>query len=137
MPWPVPSMALSRTSSSYSDYFFRRAPVFQRHAVKLRLVRRDPSAVQQEIVVEHFPVELGRGNEAAVQIDDRWLSRKHCRLVLADGALYVHDLSSRHGTLVNGQPIRECQLLPGDELCIGLTHFIAEYEPELALQARS
>jgi pSer/pThr/pTyr-binding forkhead associated (FHA) protein len=100
--------------------------------VKLHLVCRDPLALQPEIVVEQFPVELGRGPEAGVRIDDRWLSRKHCRLAVAEGVLMVRDLSSRHGTFVNGQAISECQLLPGDELCIGLTHFLAEYETELA-----
>ena len=100
--------------------------------VKLRLVCRDPHAPQPEILVESFPVELGRGPESAVRIDDRWLSRRHCRLYLVGGILQVRDMASRHGTFVNGQPIRECQLLPGDELCIGLTHYVADYEPEFA-----
>ena len=104
-----------------------RAPI----AVKLHLICRDPLASQREIVVEQFPVELGRGPESAVRIDDRWLSRKHCRFLLSGGTLQVRDLSSRHGTFVNGQPISECPLLPGDELCVGLTHFVAEYEPDL------
>ena len=100
--------------------------------VILRLICRDPLAPQPEILVESFPVELGRGAEAAVRIDDRWLSRRHCRLDLVGGIVQVRDMASRHGTFVNGQPVRECQLLPGDELCIGLTHFVAEYEPQFA-----
>ena len=67
-----------------------------------------------------------------MRIDDRWLSRQHCHLFTVDGVLFVRDLGSRHGTFVNGQAIRESQVLPGDELCVGLTHFIAEYELELA-----
>jgi hypothetical protein len=99
-------------------------------AVKLRLLCRDPLAPQAEILVESFPVDLGRGAEATVQIDDRWLSRRHCRLDVDGGFVSVRDMASRHGTYVNGQQVTESQLLPGDELCIGLTHFVAEYEPE-------
>jgi pSer/pThr/pTyr-binding forkhead associated (FHA) protein len=100
--------------------------------VKLRLLCRDPLAPQPEILIESFPVVLGRGAEASVRIDDRWLSRRHCRLEIAGGTVQVRDLGSRHGTYVNGQLVRECQLLPGDELCIGLTHYVAKYEPEFA-----
>jgi len=96
--------------------------------VKLRLVCQDTLAFPREIVVDQFPIELGRGQNVGVRIDDRWLSRRHCRLDMVDGVLTVRDLGSRHGTYINGQVVRESKLLPGDELCIGLTHFVAEYE---------
>ena len=51
--------------------------------------------------------------------------------------LLVRDLGSRHGTYVNGQQVTEARLAPGDELCIGLTHFLAEYEPASAVLAAS
>ena len=63
-----------------------------------------------------------------MRIDDRWLSRRHCRLELREGTLVVRDLGSRHGTFVNGRSISECKLLPGDKLSFGLTHFVAEYD---------
>ena len=94
----------------------------------IRLVCQDHLASPREIVVERFPVDLGRGEDAGLRIDDRWLSRRHCRLDLIDGVLTVRDLGSRHGTYINGQVVRESKLLPGDELCIGLSHFVAEYE---------
>jgi pSer/pThr/pTyr-binding forkhead associated (FHA) protein len=103
-------------------------------AVKLLLVCQDTLAFPREIVVERFPIELGRGQTVGVRIDDRWLSRRHCCLDLSDdGGLIVRDLGSRHGTFVNGHQIVECRLAPGDELCIGLSHFLAEYEPDSAV----
>jgi pSer/pThr/pTyr-binding forkhead associated (FHA) protein len=96
--------------------------------VKLKLLCQDPLASPREIVVERFPVELGRGDDANIRIDDRWLSRHHCRLDVVDGQLHVQDLGSRHGTYVNGQSVCDCKLLPGDELRIGLSHFVAQYE---------
>jgi pSer/pThr/pTyr-binding forkhead associated (FHA) protein len=89
---------------------------------------RDALARPPVVVLDQFPCDLGRGDDASVQINDRWLSRRHCRLVLEDGVLTVHDLGSRHGTFVNGQRISECKLLPGDELSIGLSKFVAEYD---------
>ena len=96
--------------------------------MKVKLLCQDPLASPREIVVDHFPCDLGRGSEVTVRIDDRWLSRRHCRLDLAEGVIVVRDLGSRHGTFVNGRSISECKLLPGDRLCLGLTHLVAEYE---------
>jgi pSer/pThr/pTyr-binding forkhead associated (FHA) protein len=98
--------------------------------VKLKLVCQHPLASPREIVVERFPIELGRGIDVTVRIDDRWLSRRHCRIDLINDVLTVLDLESRHGTYINGQSVTESKLLPGDELCVGLSHFVAEYEPE-------
>jgi pSer/pThr/pTyr-binding forkhead associated (FHA) protein len=105
--------------------------------VKLKLLCQDPLAPLREIVVESFPVELGRGQNVTLRIDDRWLSRRHCRLQQSGDAIVVCDLDSRHGTYVNGKSVSECKLLPGDELCVGLTHFVAEYELERASLAAS
>lgn len=96
----------------------------------VKLVSQDPLASPREIVIESFPCDLGRAAEAAVRIDDRWLSRRHCRLELADGRVVVRDLGSRHGTFVNGRTVSESQLLPGDRLGLGLTHFVAEFGAE-------
>ena len=97
-------------------------------AVQVKLLCRDTLAHPRVIVLDQFPSELGRGADVAVRIDDRWLSRRHCRLDVAEGVVVVRDLGSRHGTFVNGKSINECKFLPGDELCIGLSHFVAEYD---------
>jgi pSer/pThr/pTyr-binding forkhead associated (FHA) protein len=98
-------------------------------AVKIKLVCQDSAAAPREFFVDRFPCELGRGLDVAIRLDDRWLSRRHCRLDLIDGEVLVSDLSSRHGTLVNGIPVDRRKLLPGDRLCIGSTHFVVEFAP--------
>jgi len=100
--------------------------------VQVKLLCRDPLASPRVVVLDQFPAELGRAADVAVQIDDCWLSRKHCRLAWESGVLVVRDLDSRHGTYVNGERIGECKLLPGDELRIGLSHFVAQYDASLA-----
>ncbi len=96
--------------------------------MQVKLLCRDNLASPRVIVVDQFPSDLGRGADVAVRIVDRWLSRRHCRLDVADGVVVVRDLGSRHGTFVNGQSVNECKLLPGDEVGIGLSHFVAEYD---------
>jgi pSer/pThr/pTyr-binding forkhead associated (FHA) protein len=100
--------------------------------VIVKLVGQDPVASPREIVIDQFPCDLGRAAEVTVRIDDRWLSRRHCRLELRDGLIVVRDLGSRHGTFVNGRSISECKLLPGDRLSFGLTHFVAQYDAPAA-----
>lgn len=104
-------------------------------AVKLRLISQDPLACPREIVLDQFPAEIGRGTDVALRIDDRWISRRHCRLTLEGDELVVHDLGSRHGTYVNGQAIEQSRLLPGNELCLGLSHFIVQLIPDESLVA--
>src|SRR6187455_402712 len=71
----------------------------------IKLVCQDHLASPREIVVERFPIELGRGEDVGLRIDDRWLSRRHCRLDMIDGVLTVRDLGSRHGTFINGENV--------------------------------
>ena len=62
-------------------------------------------------------------------LDDRWVSRRHWEVVDEEGVLVVRDLGSKYGTFVNGRPISQAALLPGDMLSVGLSNFVAGYEP--------
>ena len=97
-------------------------------AVIVKLVCRDCVAAPREISIDQFPAELGRGLDVAVRIDDRWASRRHCKLEMEGGVVIVRDLGSTHGTFVNGRSVSESKLLPGDELRVGTWRFVAEYE---------
>ncbi len=59
---------------------------------------------------------IGRRTTADVYIFSGDVSREHAEIV-RDGDRYVlHDRCSRFGTLVNGEPITECTLAPGDRI---------------------
>lgn len=65
---------------------------------------------------------IGRDSKACdLHVPDPTVSRKHARLVAHAGALWVEDLNSSNGTLLNGQRIREGgkQLPRNGELQIG------------------
>lgn len=82
----------------------------------------------RQILPDEFPISIGRGDQAALQIDDRWASRLHCELDLVDGQLMVSDLRSKHGTLINGSPVTESLLESEDVLSVGLTAFYVSIE---------
>lgn len=93
---------------------------FDHNVVKVRLAA-DRCLGPQDLDLDDFPVVLGRSAQAGIQLRDRWVSRQHCELDLVDGELIVRDLGAKHGTYVNGQPVAEKRLRPGDEIRIGLT----------------
>jgi predicted component of type VI protein secretion system len=68
------------------------------------------------------PIEIGRGVEGGLVLDDDLASRHHARLVPgADGAT-VEDLNSSNGTFVNGHQVHSpTGVFPGDQLLIGAT----------------
>jgi diguanylate cyclase (GGDEF)-like protein len=49
---------------------------------------------------------IGRGLDCQVHIEDMTLSRRHCRIFQKDNALYIEDLNSTNGTLVDGDQIK-------------------------------
>jgi pSer/pThr/pTyr-binding forkhead associated (FHA) protein len=65
---------------------------------------------------------VGRAAECAITIDDRTLSRRHARLVVAGDAVAIVDLESTNRTLVAGKPIfsdRATAVVPGTEIQFG------------------
>jgi pSer/pThr/pTyr-binding forkhead associated (FHA) protein len=61
----------------------------------------------------------GRSGDADVVLGDDTVSRKHARIYESRGALWLRDLGSRNGTLVNGRNIAHHRLRPGDRITIG------------------
>ena len=101
--------------------------------MKIKLLCQNALASPREIPIDRFPVELGRGVAVGVRIDDRWLSRRHCELSCHCERVVVRDLGSSHGTYINGRRLTAVVALEeGDELQIGLSHFIVEYQQEQA-----
>jgi pSer/pThr/pTyr-binding forkhead associated (FHA) protein len=65
------------------------------------------------------PVVIGRMAPADLVIDDSRISRNHCRVNLVMDEVYVTDLGSSNGTLVDGKRIEHAHLPPGARLQVG------------------
>jgi hypothetical protein len=63
---------------------------------------------------------VGRSPRCALRIDDGHVSGQHARLKFKDGELFLQDLNSTNGTLVNTRPVKKTQKLQsGDLLSFG------------------
>lgn len=70
-------------------------------------------------------VLAGRAPSADIRVGDPGVSRLHARIEVREDGVYVEDLGSRNGTLVNGAPIAGSRrLAPDDEIGIGSASII-------------
>lgn len=73
---------------------------------------------------QEFPLDdesfiAGRSTEADLVLADDAVSRKHARFFAKRGRIWVRDLGSRNGTIVNGDRVAVHCLRTGDRLAIG------------------
>jgi dipeptidyl aminopeptidase/acylaminoacyl peptidase len=64
-------------------------------------------------------VTVGRAPDNDVVVGDPATSGRHGRIEVRGGAFWISDLGSTNGTLVNGEPVIEKQLVHGDLIAIG------------------
>jgi pSer/pThr/pTyr-binding forkhead associated (FHA) protein len=91
-------------------------------------VLHDKANVKQ---VKLLPVTLiGRSTECNLKIASSQVSRNHCRITLGADSVFVEDLGSANGTLVDGQLIPAHQptaIAPGTRLIVGPAEFQIDY----------
>jgi len=61
---------------------------------------------------------IGRSRGCDLQIPDSDASRRHAEIYRSEGGYFLRDLGSTNGTYVNGRPVREHRLEPGDRIQI-------------------
>ena len=100
--------SLVRVTSCYPEVVVRRVRTFVQFGSK---------------TVELTPGEtivVGRSARCDVVLDDDLASREHCKISFEGGAVFVEDMNSRNGVLVNGLPLEERQRLHhGDQVTAG------------------
>jgi len=73
------------------------------------------------------PRLVGRAPEADIRIDEAAFAERHARLEVLDGEVVLRDLGSVDGSLVNGEPVRDAVLQPGDQVVFDAHHrFVLE-----------
>lgn len=80
----------------------------------------------RSFTLEH-PRLVGRSSDADIRIDDPTFADRHARLDLVGDRIVLRDLGSAEGTLVNGEPMRDALLRPGDQVVFDAHHrFVVE-----------
>jgi len=81
---------------------------------------RDASGALLRFTLDHPNMIIGRGAEADIRLDHGMVSRQHAQVIRNDtGQVFIKDLGSRNGTIVNGAPVTERAIAPGDRAVIG------------------
>ncbi len=62
------------------------------------------------------PRLVGRASSADIHIDDPAFADRHARLELVDGDVWLRDLGSEEGSVVNGERVHDALLRPGDQV---------------------
>ena len=83
-------------------------------------------------------VVVGRGSDASLRINDPSISRRHVEFKVPGGRgtpdVYVEDLGSTNGMLVDGQDVSRARLMDGSEVRIGNTtlvlHVLRREDPD-------
>jgi len=86
-------------------------------------------------LAEGREVLVGRGDQAAIQLRDEGISRRHATLRVDGAYAEVKDLGSQNGTWVNGTRRAAAQLADGDRIQLGAAT-ILQYVHADELEAR-
>ena len=78
---------------------------------------------------DNFPlqtvvVNIGRHSDNDLVIEDQYISRHHIQLRAINRRYVIFDVGSTGGILLNGKPVTQATLHPGDVIRIGMTHLI-------------
>lgn len=92
--------------------------------------RGDPTSVAiveggnagEVIPLAGAPLLIGRGNDAAIRLDDDYVSTRHARIASSGEQWYVEDLGSTNGTYVGSGRISQATAISiGTQIRIGKT----------------
>ncbi len=90
----------------------------QREAV-VRLTLTGTNNADLKIAEFAQSAKVGRRGTNDIMISDNAVSGEHCEFIYDDGVVYLRDLNSTNGTLLNGEVIEKEEIKIGDLIIIG------------------
>src|SRR5258705_9194827 len=85
----------------------------------------------RQISLQEGVHRIGRGPTNDVTIDDGSVSGSHCQLIISQGGIRIRDVGSTNGTFVNGTPVQETDLQPGQRIQLGGVQLLLEGDTSL------
>lgn len=87
-----------------SDANHLPSPTYGNRSLKLKVVQGDQEGIEFSLVFAQ--ITIGRGDDSTIHLStNASSSRKHALLTIENEELYITDLNSRNGTLVDGERI--------------------------------
>jgi serine/threonine protein kinase len=81
--------------------------------VKVALVIK---ATGKLVRISNLATLIGRASECDVILRSGDVSKRHCQILIEENGVWIEDLESANGTLVNGKLIKRCRLKDRDQL---------------------
>lgn len=78
----------------------------------------------EKVMLDQPRISLGRRDSNSIKLEDRMSSSHHCEITKDLNGYTIRDLGSTNGTLVNGEPTSETQLMHGARIRIGNSRFV-------------
>ncbi len=106
-----------------------------------KLILTLDGAVVREYPVDKDSISIGRRHGNDIQLSDLTVSGRHALFTVLGDHVYVEDLGSTNGTLVNGARITKSVLKHGDVVQTGNYQFtyyddeVEQYEPTMFIKA--
>ncbi len=91
-----------------------------------RLLIKTEGLENQKLVLRLGVNHVGRDPDCEHCIEHPTVSSLHCELALTADGVYVRDCDSTNGTFVNGEPVMEAWLDPGQTLRLGDVELLVE-----------
>ncbi|WP_182525138.1 FHA domain-containing protein FhaB/FipA [Nocardioides dongkuii] len=80
------------------------------------------SSAGERADLDHAPILIGRGNDAAIRLDDDYVSTRHARIAQSGDQWFVEDLGSTNGTYIGTVRITQPTTITiGTQVRIGKT----------------
>jgi len=80
----------------------------------------NPKTPSSQFIRFNQDVTIGRGLDNNIVFhDDQRVSRRHAQIAFRYGQFLLYDLNSTNGTMINGQPVTQIVLSPGDKISLG------------------
>lgn len=64
-------------------------------------------------------IMIGRGDDCDLRLDSKFVSRHHALIFCTAELVYIEDLNSFNGTVVNAKKVARCDLQPDDKVAVG------------------
>ena len=98
-----------------------RTRFYEEPVAKLVVVSSD--SIEGQFSLDESETVIGRDEDVDITIDDKRISRKHCKICLDGDHYTLTDLGSSNGSFVNGSRVSEKKLDNGDRIQLGSTRF--------------
>ncbi len=99
-----------------------RKPAKPPRGAPTQVVVVDGPSAGHSVPLADGPILIGRGSDAAIRLDDDYVSTRHARIGTSEGTFYVEDLGSTNGTYIGSQRLTQATAIQlGTQVRVGKT----------------